>query len=377
VTHLLVTNDFPPKIGGIQSYLYELWRRLPAERFGVLTIAHEGAEEFDAKQDFRIKRLDVAMLQPRREVQIAIESYAQEIGATHVVLDPVLPIGLIGPRLALSYSLVVHGAEIRIPGRLPVSRQLMRRAIAHAELIIAAGGYPAKETQRIAGHRTPPVVIVPPGVDVERFHPLDDIARTGAREKFGIDQDTLCVVSVSRLVPRKGMDVLIEASARLAKRYPKLCVLIGGTGRDHERLQGLITHYNAPVRLLGRIDDADLPSLYGCADIAAMLCRNRWFGLEQEGFGIVFLEAGAAGTVALAGDSGGASEAVLDHETGCVVKRPESVEAVAEALDELLRDDELRSRYAHAGRDRVVHHFDYDGLAKELDKALLGCETRT
>jgi phosphatidylinositol alpha-1,6-mannosyltransferase len=253
----------------------------------------------------------------------------------------------------------------------------MRRAIAHAELIIAAGGYPAKETQRIAGHRTPPVVIVPPGVDVERFHPLDDIARTGAREKFGIDQDTLCVVSVSRLVPRKGMDVLIEASARLAKRYPKLCVLIGGTGRDHERLQGLITHYNAPVRLLGRIDDADLPSLYGCADIAAMLCRNRWFGLEQEGFGIVFLEAGAAGTVALAGDSGGASEAVLDHETGCVVKRPESVEAVAEALDELLRDDELRSRYAHAGRDRVVHHFDYDGLAKELDKALLGCETRT
>lgn len=377
MTHLLVTNDFPPKVGGIQNYLYELWRRLPSERFGVLTIAHEGADAFDAKQDFRIKRLDVAMLLPRHKIRIEIENYAREIGATHVVLDPVLPIGIVGPSLSLPYSLVVHGAEVRIPGLLPASRLLMRRAIRHAELIIAAGTYPATEVKRIGGRHTPSIVTVPPGVDTGRFRPLDTVDRALARERFGIDDDALCVVSISRLVPRKGMDVLIEAAGRLSDIYPKLCVLIGGAGRDQDRLQRLIARHNAPVRLLGRVDDNDLPLLYGCADVAAMLCRNRWFGLEQEGFGIVFLEAAATRTAALAGDSGGAGEAVLDRKTGRVVRRPASVDAVADALEELLADRDVRNTYGDRGRQRAVEIFDYDILANMLNKALLDYETTT
>src|SRR5690606_15741844 len=134
--------------------------------------------------------------------------------------------------------------------------------------------------------------------------------------------DGRVVVSLSRLVPRKGMDVLVEAVAELAPDRPDLVLAIGGAGRDRRRLERLIDRTGAPARLLGRVPDQDLPALYGCADVYAMLCRNRWAGLEQEGFGIVFLEAAACGVPQVAGASGGAHEAVADGETGLVVRRP-------------------------------------------------------
>src|SRR5439155_17481918 len=133
-------------------------------------------------------------------------------------------------------------------------------------------------------------------------------------------------VSVSRLVPRKGMDTLIQATALLAAARPDVTLAIAGGGRDRGRLERLVRTSGAPVRLLGRVDDDRLPSLYGCADVFAMLCRNRWRGLEQEGFGIVFLEAAAAGVAQVAGDSGGAAEAVIDGGTGRVVTRPDDVD---------------------------------------------------
>jgi phosphatidylinositol alpha-1,6-mannosyltransferase len=374
MTHLLVTNDFPPKIGGIQSYLYELWRRLPPDRFAVLTIGEDNSEVFDLAQNFRIRRLAVSMLYPKRAMRTQIESYATEIGATHIVLDPVLPIGLIGPSLSRPYSLVVHGAEINIPGRLPLTRQLMRRSIRHAKLIIAAGSYPANETRRIGGKATPEIVVLPPGVDVERFCPLDDQARLAARQRFEIASDTLCVVSVSRLVPRKGIDILIEAVGLLAGRYPQLELVIGGAGRDLHRLQSLVQKHHARVRFLGRVEEVDLPGLYASADIAAMLCRNRWFGLEQEGFGIVFLEAAATGTATIAGESGGASEAVLDGVTGLVVPHPKKVAGAVQALQRLLDDQIGRQEFGERGRNRVVHDFDYEVLAERLSQALLRVE---
>lgn len=374
MTHLLVTNDFPPKVGGIQSYLYELWRRLPTERFAVLTIDHGEAASFDAAQNFRIRRLRQSMLLPTRRLRDEIDHYAGEVGATHIVLDPALPIGLIGPQLSLPYSLVLHGAEIAIPARFPVTRQLLQRALSHAELLLAAGGYPAHEARRLLGSKTPPIVIVPPGVDVVRFHPLDDELRCSTRDRLGISNDALLVVSVSRLVPRKGMDVLIKAAGRLSDTCSNLVVVIGGVGRDRKRLEHLVDKYRAPVRFLGRVGDEDLPGLYGSADIAAMCCRNRWLGLEQEGFGIVFLEAAASGTAVLAGASGGASEAVLDGVTGLVVDHPSDARAVHEALLSLLVNRSLRDRFGESGRERIVRNFDYDLLADRLDRALARAE---
>jgi phosphatidylinositol alpha-1,6-mannosyltransferase len=182
------------------------------------------------------------------------------------------------------------------------------------------------------------------------------------------------VVSISRLVPRKGMDVLIAAAAALEPSFPGLTVAIAGDGRDLGRLAGLVRSTGAPVRLLGRVDDEDLPSLYGAADVFVMACRNRWLDLEQEGFGIVFLEAAAAGVAQVAGRSGGADEAVEDGETGLVVADPRDPGAVAHALRQLLVDDGRRMRMGRAARVRVEESFGYGFLARRLADALQDVE---
>ena len=367
--HLLVTNDFPPKIGGIQSYLWELWRRLPADEAVVLTTPHEGAEAFDQAAGLRIERIDERIMLPTPKLRRQILELATEIDADLVLLDPALPVGHLGPGLRRPYGVILHGAEVTVPGRVPGPRHVLARVLRGADLVVAAGGYPADEGER-AADRGLPVVLVPPGVDVERFVPLDIDAKAQARRRFGVAPDAKLVVSVSRLVPRKGMDVLIEASARLAATHPTLAVVIGGSGRDERRLQRLIDTTGAPARLLGRVDDEHLPALYGTADVFSMVCRNRWLGLEQEGFGIVFLEAAACGVPQIAGASGGSAEAVEHGETGLVVDDPSSVEQVATALDALLSDPERRAAMGAAGRTRATEEFSYDVLAARLHEAL-------
>ena len=374
MTHLFVTNDFPPKIGGIQTMLWELWRRLDPGSFVVLTTPHADAAAWDAEQPFRVVRTAQKVLLPTSGLRRQVESLAREIGATQVVLDPALPVGLLGPRLRdVAYGVVVHGAEVTVPGRLPLARPLLGRVLRGAGLVVSAGGYPLAEATRAAG-RALPSALVPPGVDTDRFVPLTPEERNAARTRLGLPVDGRLVVSVSRLVPRKGMDVLIEAAGLLAPTHPDLCVAIGGTGRDHPRLAKLIGRTGAPVRLLGRVDHDDLPALYGCGDVFAMLCRNRWAGLEQEGFGIVFLEAAAAGVAQVAGNSGGAAEAVVDGETGYVVRDPSDPAAVAERLAALLDDPDGRERMGRAGRERAVRDFSYDVLAGRLGAALAAWE---
>ncbi len=267
------------------------------------------------------------------------------------------------------YGVVLHGAEVTVPGRVPFTRPALARVLVGAELVVAAGGYPADEAER-AARRGLPVVVVPPGVDTERFRPPTPEQRAAARTRHGLSVDDEVVVSISRLVPRKGMDVLIDAAAALASTRPRLRVLIGGQGRDEARLRRRIERTGAPVELLGRFDEAEKPDLYGMADVFAMLCRDRWAGLEQEGFGIVFLEAAACGVPQVAGASGGSAEAVADGITGTVVTDPTDVEAVARAIDRYLGDAELRRRTGEAARRRTVEELAYDRLAGILAAAL-------
>jgi phosphatidylinositol alpha-1,6-mannosyltransferase len=147
-------------------------------------------------------------------------------------------------------------------------------------------------------------------------------------------------------------------------------VLIGGSGRDADRLQKLITQLHAPVRMLGRVSNEQLPLLYGCADLSAMLCRSRWGGLEQEGFGIVFSEAASCGVAQIAGKSGGAADAVIDGVTGRVVQEPSNVALVASAINDLLDDGALRRLMGDASRARALQVFDYDVLTKALAAVL-------
>jgi len=369
VKHLLVTNDFPPKIGGIQSLLWEWWRRLPPDQFAVLTSPHRGAAAFDAAQPFRVERSRHPVLLPHPWMVRQIDQLAAEVGAGLVVLDPAVPLGLVGPSLELPYDLVLHGAEVTVPGRLPGSRRLLAGVLRGARHIVSAGEYAAGEAVRAADCPLP-VTVVPPGVDVERFVPLGEPERRKARARFGLPVEAQLVVSISRLVPRKGFDVVIEAVGMLAPSHHDLHLVIAGRGRDERRLRRLAAELRAPVTFLGRIGHDDLPALYACGDLFAMACRSRWAGLEQEGFGIVFVEAAACGVPQVAGDSGGAAEAVIHGVTGAVVHTPEDPAVVAAALEALLDDEPLRAGMAEASRERACAEFAYDVLAARLGDAL-------
>jgi phosphatidylinositol alpha-1,6-mannosyltransferase len=418
VRHILLTNDFPPKVGGIQSYLWELWRRLPPDDVTVLTASSfAGAAAWDRQQRFRIVRAREPVLLPQPHLAHRARALARSVGAEAFVIDPAVPLGLIGPSLGLPYALVLHGAEVTVPGRLPGSRQLLARALRHSSLLIAAGSYPEAEARRAMGHNDvqddalvaagqdppalagtggavlhygpagqfPPAVRVPPGVDTERFRPLPRIDSAAQRARFGLNVGGPVVVSVSRLVPRKGMDTLIEAASTIAGRFPGLSVAIAGAGRDRSRLEKLAAKARARVDFLGKLPDADLPGFYACGDVFALCCRSRWWGLEQEGFGIVLVEAAAAGVPCVTIGSGGAAEAVVDGETGIVVRdetegaRPPrpgpgakdaQVAGVADALAAILADPGRARRMGEEGRRRAETELSYDILAARLAAAL-------
>ena len=364
MTSLLVTNDFPPKVGGIQSYLYELWRRLPPEETHVLTTPYAGAADWDAAQRFSIERVRQRVLLPSPRLARRVDAMAREREADVIFLDPVLPLGLVGRRLrAAQHVLIAHGAEINVPGRLPGSRTLARRVLRAASGLVAAGEYPARVAARVAGAALP-TLVVPPGVDPDRFRPLSPGDRGATRRRFGLAADRPLVLGLSRLVPRKGFDVLIDAVAGLD---PVVQLAVGGAGRDAHRLARRAAERGITDRctFLGRVPEADLADLYGCADVFAMLCRERWGGLEAEGYGIVFVEAAACGVPSIAGRSGGSHEAVVDGETGFVVD-PHDSGGVRAALDRLLGDDALRQRLGAAARKRAVEELAYDRQVERL-----------
>jgi phosphatidylinositol alpha-1,6-mannosyltransferase len=368
---LLVTNDFPPKLGGIQSVLWEFWRRLDPDVTTVLTARSADAAEFDAAQPFRIERVDQPVLLPGPRLVRRVDALATEVGADVVFVDPLLPLGMITPHLDRARPVVVlaHGAEITVPGRLPLANLLARRVLHASAGVVAFGGYPAEQCMRAAG-RPIALLELPCGVDTSRFVPLDTETRRAARKRHGLDPDRPLVLGQSRLVPRKGFDVLIEAVARLGADVQ---LAIGGTGRDDARLRRRAQERGiaSQVRFLGRVPEDDLAEVFGMADVFAMLCRDRWGGLEAEGFGIVFLEAQSCGVPAVAGRSGGSHEAVVDGVTGFVVE-PRDVDATTEALARLLRDEQLRSRFGAAARSRARDELDYDRLMPRLARLAAG-----
>ncbi|MCU1426250.1 MAG: glycosyltransferase [Actinomycetia bacterium] len=364
---LLVTNDFPPKVGGIQSYLYELWRRLPPDETTVLTTSYTGTAAWDADESFRIERARERVLLPGPAIVRRVDALAREVRADVVFLDPMLPIGAIGPFLksGAPYVVIGHGAEVSIWGRVPPQHFAARQVLRRAAGVVAAGTYPAQEMRRVAGKRLP-TLVVPPGVDVDRFRPaMNDAERAETRKRFGLDANRPLVLGLSRLVPRKGFDVLIDAVARLDVDVQ---LAVGGAGRDRERLERRARERKISdrVRFLGRVDDADLSPLYAAADVFAMLCRaDRWGGLEAEGFGVVFLEAAGCGVPSIAGRGGGSHEAVADGETGFVVP-PRDVDAVRGALTELLEDPARRAAMGEAARRRAVDAFRYEHIVERL-----------
>jgi phosphatidylinositol alpha-1,6-mannosyltransferase len=370
--HLLVTNDFPPKTGGIQVYLHELWSRLEPGRAVVLTASsHADATAFDATSGVVTERvaastLFLPTLANLRAIESAIDRHRPDL----VLFDPAWPLGLLGPHLSRPYGVILHGAEVAVPGRVPFVASSLRYVLRHAQVAICAGGYAEREARRNAADDMPAVLQIPPGVDTTRFAPLDASRRGDVRRSMGLAEEGLLVSSYSRLVPRKGMDTLIRASALLRRDIPTLSVAIGGAGRDRARLEKVAMSAHAPVTFLGRVPDAQLAPWLAAGDLMVLDCRSRWLGLEQEGFGIVFLEAASSGVTQIAGRSGGSYEPVLDGVTGIVLENARSVKSLANAMGELLGDAERRRRYGDASRSLALEKFEWGVLATRLGNAL-------
>jgi phosphatidylinositol alpha-1,6-mannosyltransferase len=365
---LVVTNDFPPRIGGVQQYVGNVVRHLPADRVAVLAPNWPGWDEHDAAQPYPVCRWPSTTLWPTRDLARRVRSLAREHHADVVLFTQGLPLPLIGPDLAargLPYVVITHGYEVWM-ARVPGPAAALRRALSRAREVTAISAYTAGYLQRAL----PPGVllsILSPGVDEQRFHP--DVDGSAVRSHHGLEGRRV-VLCVSRLVPRKGQDVLIRSMSQVVESVPDAVLLIVGDGPDRRKLQELAA--SAPqgsVVFAGAVADEELPAHYAAGDVFAMPCRSRRGGMEVEGFGIVFLEAAATGMAVVAGYSGGAAEAVLDQETGVVIEGREP-KAVALAVRTLLDHPVPTARMGAAGRARVETAFTWKGQAARLAEIL-------
>ncbi|MEG3626273.1 glycosyltransferase family 4 protein [Streptomyces poriticola] len=376
---LIVTNDFPPRPGGIQAFLHNMALRLDPDRLVVYASTwkrtREGVEAtaaFDAEQAFTVVRDRTTMLLPTPRATRRAVGLLREHGCTSVWFGAAAPLGLMAPALrgagAERLVATTHGHEAGW-AQLPAARQLLRRIGESTDALTHLGEY---TRARIAGALTPQaaarMVQLPPGVDEKTFHP--DSGGDELRARLGLTERPV-VVCVSRLVPRKGQDTLIRAMPRILAAEPDTVLLIVGGGPYERGLHRLAreTGVAGSVRFTGAVPWSELPAHYGAGDVFAMPCRTRRGGLDVEGLGIVYLEASATGLPVVAGDSGGAPDAVLDGETGWVV-RGDSTDQTADRITTLLGDAELRRRMGERGRAWVEEKWRWDHLAEHL-KALL------
>ncbi|MFJ8196013.1 glycosyltransferase family 4 protein [Streptomyces sp. NPDC096152] len=376
---LIVTNDFPPRPGGIQAFLHNMALRMDPERLVVYASTwkrgREGAEAtaaFDAEQPFTVVRDRTTMLLPTPGATRRAVGLLREHGCSSVWFGAAAPLGLMAPALrragAKRLVATTHGHEAGW-AQLPAARGLLRRIGEATDTLTYLGEY---TRSRIAGALTPAaagrMVQLPPGVDEKTFHPGS--GGDEVRARLGLT-DRPVVVCVSRLVPRKGQDTLIRALPRILSAEPDAVLLIVGGGPYEKDLHRLAqeTGVAGSVRFTGAVPWAELPAHYGAGDVFAMPCRTRRGGLDVEGLGIVYLEASATGLPVVAGDSGGAPDAVLDGETGWVV-RGGSPQDVADRVVALLGDAALRRRMGERGRQWVETKWRWDLLAGALEELL-------
>jgi phosphatidylinositol alpha-1,6-mannosyltransferase len=367
-TTLLVTNDFPPRVGGIQRTLEALVREFPSDRVGVFCPAATAAAEsgaYDADAPFRVLRQPESFLWPTRDVASRVGHAARELGSEVVLFGATYPLGLLGPRLAaggMPYLSAAHGFEYWL-SIAPGSHALMRRATSRAARVPVMCSEFIARTVRTAVPADVPVSVLYPGADVERFRP--DLETGDIRRSLGV-ADRPVVVCVSRLVPRKGQDVLIRAMPSIRRRVPEATLVIVGGGPYEAKLRALADRApSGSVRFAGEVGERDLPRYYAVGDVFAMPCRTRAAGLEVEGWGNVFVEAAACGRPVVVGDSGGARETLVDGETGLLVDG-RSVEEVAAAVATLLAEPTLAAKMGDAGRDRVLRSHTWPAIAGRL-----------
>ncbi len=372
---LLVTNDFPPRLGGIQSYLHNFAAQLPPADLTVFTSSYPAADmaSFDAAQPYAIHRSRHTMMLPTPGVVRRAAELVREHQIETVWFGAAAPLGLMAPALrragAQRIVASTHGHEVGW-WMAPGTRQAMRRIAASADVMTYISEY---TRTRLAGafQHTGSTARLPSGVESTQFRP-DPAARAALRQRYGL-ADRPVVLCLSRLVPRKGADALIRAMPRVRREVPAAALVIAGEGSDEKRLRNLADQHRVrdDVLFTGRVPAEQIAAHYAMPDLFAMPCRTRWGGVDVEGLGVVYLEAAAAGVPVLAGTSGGAPEAVLPGETGLVVDGRDP-DQVADAVIAVLSDPQRARQMGEAGRTWVQQQWSWEALGARLRGLLDG-----
>lgn len=367
---LWVTNDLPPRAGGIEQFLGNLLDRTWPDDALVVGPAAEDAAAHDAGVAWAVRRLDGGVW-PTPAVLRAVRAAAAEHRPDVVVLGASWPLGELTSRLAVDPGVPVvaisHGLEAGVAG-VGLGR-LVGRTTRRLAALTTISDF---TEDRLAPHVHCPVHRVPPGVDVTRFHP--DVGGGHLRERWGVPVDAPLVGCVSRLVPRKGQDRLLDAWPTLHARHPEAWLVLVGTGPLEDELRTRAAGLRNVV-VPGAVPWSDLPATHAAFDVFAMPCRTRLLGTDVEGLGIVYLEAQASGVPVVAGASGGAPETVLPGRTGTVVDGRSTGELVA-ALDGLLADPDRRAAWGAAGREHAVDRWSWDAVAARFHDVLRGAVDR-
>ncbi|HUH06432.1 MAG TPA: glycosyltransferase family 4 protein [Egibacteraceae bacterium] len=366
VRTLWVTNDFPPRAGGIENYVAGVLKRLPAEATRVLASPWPGDREHDATLPYRVDRVGRRPLMPNRMLLKEIEEAAAEHGAEVICFGAAWPLGQLAVKLDLPAYAFTQGHEA---GMVTVGLgPLVRHATKGLGAVGVLSGY-TREKLRPWIRPWIPIEYVPPGIDTSTFHP--GAGGAVVRRRHHIPDDAPLVVCVSRLVARKGQDVLVQVWPQVLARHPDARLLLVGGGPLEAKLAARIETLalDGRVILAGEVPAADLPAHHAAADLFAMPCRTRLGGLDVEGLGIVFLEAQACGVPVIAGDSGGAPDALIDGETGRLVDGSDPDDVAAAVID-LLEDPEQLRRMGAAGRAFVEQRFSWDAIVSHLDGLL-------
>lgn len=365
-TTLLVTNDFPPTVGGIQSYVRDFAAQLPPQDLVVFASTQDtdAARDYDAQLPYRVVRWPHAVMLPTPATSRRMCELIAEHNVETVWFGAAAPLGLLGAAAKRAGARRVvastHGHEVGW-AMLPGARQALRRIGNSADAVTYISDYTRRRIETAFGDVE--WVHLPSGVDANVFQPT--LRRAEIRKRWGVAPEQPMVCCISRLVPRKGQDALIRCWPRVLAEVPDAKLVIVGGGRDERALRRMA---GPNVLFTGMLADAARTDLLASADVFAMPARTRFGGLDVEGLGIVYLEAQGCEIPVIAGDSGGAPETVT-ADTGVVVSGRDSA-ALAREIIALLRDPSRRAAMGRAGRAHVLDLWSWERLGERLREVL-------
>jgi phosphatidyl-myo-inositol dimannoside synthase len=372
---LLITNDLGPRAGGIESFILGLLKRLPQGSVIVYTSSQPKSESFDKdlldKYGVNVIRDRSKILLPTPRVTRRAVKLMNQFDAKLIWFGAAAPLALMAAHLRKNGAdriiALTHGHEVWW-AKLPIFRQLLSKISKDVDVLTYLGEYTKNAIKKVVSDQSK-LIKIAPGIDVDHFQPSEK--SNDLIHELNISNRPV-IVSVGRLVHRKGQDKLIVAMSQVIKDFPTAVLLLVGEGPIKYMLQKLVQHHSLEKNVIfaGRVQLDELPRYIQLGQIFAMPARDRFFGLEVEGLGIVYLEASACALPVIVGNSGGAPDAIISEKTGLIVDGT-SPDQIANSIKSLLQQPELAKRYGAAGREWVVNEWRWEIWSKRFNSLLL------